>query len=360
MTTRPTLLLVTAALFLLPACSGESGDAPAPTEDTAEGASGLTIETAEAVAATGVPLGSVPGQITLPPEARVAVTPPFPGAAMRVFVIEGQQVSRGQPLAVIRAAEPVSISADLSRARSETGLAEAQAARMAQLASEGIVAQARADEAAARLAQARATLGEAQRMAAISGTGPDGTMTLRAPISGRVAHVGVETGGPVDGMNAPFVIEASGPYRIDLQLPERLARSVTSGMGVTVSVNADGPDPVEVAGQIISVAPSIDPVTRSVMAKATIPTVPGIVPGQNVMVVISGTSDGTGVSVPSAAVTRIDGADHVFVAAGDGYVPRAVTVAANAGGQAVISQGLSAGERVATSSLTELKAASAE
>lgn len=359
MTTRcPLRFACATALFLLAACGSGVSE---PAEPEAAGTSALAIETATAVAATGLPLARVPGQVTLPPDARVAVTAPFPGAAVRVFVIEGQAVARGTPLALVRAAEPVTIGADIARARAEVELAEARAARLDQLAEEGIIARARADEANAALAQARATLAEAQRMASMAGSGPDGMMTLRAPIAGRVAHVGVETGGGVDGMTAPFVIEATGRYQLDLQIPARLAAQVLPGMAVAMELPAvDGAEPLTVGGQILSVTPSLDPQTRSVMAKASIGAAPGIVAGQNVMVAITGNSDGTGVSVPSRAVTRIEGADHVFVRSGSEFTARPVTVLANSGGTAVITQGLEAGEVVATSSVAELKAAAAE
>lgn len=343
----------------LPACS-ETPDSSTLEAQGEQEAPGLAIETAEAEAASGVPLGSVPGRITLPPEARNAVTSPFPGAAIRIYVIEGQPVRQGAPLALVRATQPVSISGDIARARAELGVAESQAARLGELASEGVVAQARADEAEARLQQARATLAEAQRMASLSGTGPDGTMTLRAPISGRVSHVGIDTGEMVGDGAAPFIIEATGPLRVELQLPERLAQQVRPGMSVEVQLPGSEEGAPPITGQIMTVAPSIEMETRSVMATASISAAPGLVAGQNVMVVISGASSGEGVSVPSAAVTRFDGEDHVFVKDGDSFVPRAVEVVANAGGRAVIAEGLAAGEVVATSSIAELKAASAE
>jgi cobalt-zinc-cadmium efflux system membrane fusion protein len=80
-------------------------------------------------------------------------------------------------------------------------------------------------------------------MAALGGVAEDGTMTLRAPISGRVAQVAVETGGGVDTLTAPFVIEAEGAYQIDLQLPERLARAVRPGMAVEVALGEHGASP---------------------------------------------------------------------------------------------------------------------
>ncbi|MCP5396377.1 MAG: efflux RND transporter periplasmic adaptor subunit [Sphingomonadaceae bacterium] len=354
----PTLALV-AVLAALPACS-DTQVAETAQGEVADPLAGLDIKDATAKEISEVPIGSVPGVVTLPPEARVAVTAPFPGAAVRVYVIEGQAVRRGQALALVRSAEPVQIRGDLARAQAEVGLAEARAKRLVQLADEGVIAQARADEARAALAQARASLAEQRRLTSLAGAGPDGTMTLSAPISGRVAHVGVETGGPVDGMSAPFVIEATGAYQIELQLPERLAKSVRPGMSVQVMVTGDDGTPVEVGGQVLTVAPSIDPATRSVLARASIGAAPGIVAGRNVSVTISGNAGGSGVAIPASAITRIGDADHVFVKKGKSYEARKVTVVSRAGDNAVIGEGLKAGETVAASSVAELKAMSAE
>lgn len=364
MTMRPLLRHAAfAAIFALSACSG-AGDTPdddaAAGEADAPAAAQAMIETFVAEATGSIPLGTVPAVVTLPPEARVAVTSPFPGSAVRVLVIEGQGVSRGQPLAVVRAAEPMRIGADLSRAASEVQLAEARAARLTQLAEEGIIAQARADEANAQLAQARATLAENRRLASYAGSGPDGSMTLRAPIAGRVSHVGVETGGPVDGMTAPFVIEATSAYRLDLALPERLGRQVRPGMAVEVELPLGNGETMIVGGQVLSVAPSIDPQTRSIMAKASIGAAPGLVPGQNVSVRIAANSNEPGIAVPSRSVTLIGGEPHVFVRDGDAFAPRAVEIAAEAGDRTILSGGLASGETVAASNIAELKAAAAE
>jgi cobalt-zinc-cadmium efflux system membrane fusion protein len=347
-----------AALAVVSACS----DSTTPNaQASGDPLAGLEIEAVKAEAVSSIPIGSVPGTVTLPPEARVAVTAPFAGAAVRVFVIEGQAVQRGDPLALVRAAEPVQIRGELVRAQSEVTLAEARAARLGQLAGEGIIAPARADEARAALAQARASLAEQRRLVALGGVSADGTMTLRAPIAGRVAHVGPSTGGPVDGTDAPFVIEAGGAYQVELQLPERLARVVRPGMGVEIRLPAtDDAKVPPVAGQVLAVSPSIDPVTRSVMARASIAAAPGIVAGRNVSVMVKGSQGSGGVAVPARSIIKIGGADHVFVAASKSYKPRKVTVAATSGGQAVIAEGLKAGEVVAASSIAELKAMSAE
>lgn len=349
-------LVPLAVLAAMPACSSPPSEQTADKAANADKAAGLAIESVAAREVDNVPLGSVPGTISLPPEARVAVTAPFAGAVVRVYVIEGQEVARGAALGLVRATEPVAIGGDLARARSAATLAEARARRLAQLADEGVIAQARADEAKAELDQARASVAQFQRLASLGGVGGDGTMTLRAPIAGRVAAVAVETGGGVDTVTAPFVVEAAGAYQVELQLPERLAQAVRPGMAVEIALGGDGAKPV--GGQIIAVAPSLDPATRSVMARASIGGAPGIIAGRNVTVTILG--QGRGIALPERAVTRIGDKDYVFVRKGKAWEKRAVTVAARSGGLAVIAEGLAAGEVVAGSSVAELKAMNAE
>lgn len=320
----------------------------------------LAIRTEAAAAADAVPLASVPGQVTLPPEARVAVSTPFAGTVARLFVLEGESVSRGQPLATVRAAQAIQFSADLARARADVALQGERARRLETLAREGVVAGARADEARASLRQSQASVAESGRLLALAGASGDGTITLRAPISGRVARVSVETGGPVGGETAPFVIEDTEALSLDLQLPERLAGKVRPGMQVAIAAPQEGAPAI--TGRIVTVGGSLDPGTRSVVAKARLDGAGGLVPGRGVMAVVSDTSVAprAGVSVPTAAVTRVGERDVVFVAQQGRFVRRTVDVVAEAGGRTVIAAGLRAGEKVAVSGVAELKSLLAE
>jgi len=317
----------------------------------------LGIRIVAAQPADAVPFGTVPAMVSLPPEARVAVAAPFDGAIIRLFVVEGQAVARGATLASVKAREPVQIGADLARARARMGLAQANARRLNQLAREGIIADARADEANAALREAQVNVSENQRILSQAGAGSGGQMTLRAPIGGRVSAVNVQTGGPVDTMTAPFVIENTSAYMLDIQLPERLAKKVVPGLIVELQLpgSSGNDDPVTVSGTIISVSPSLDPMTRSVMAKARIGAAPGKVAGKSVLVTIKRDGPGTGVSVPAMSVTRIGDRDYVFVLSDNRFTKREVTVVAQSGSDAILSAGLKAGEKVAVSGIAELK-----
>lgn len=307
----------------------------------------MGVKTAVVQAATDLPLGTMPATVTLPPEARVAVTASFAGAIRQVFVIPGQAVSKGQALATMVSRDALQVGSNLTRAQAQLGYARANANRLQQLAREGVIAGARAQEAVAAVRQAEADVSENARSLGISGASSSGIITLRAPISGRVSTVAVQTGGPIDGMVAPFVIDANNAYQLDIQVPERLAALVKPGMTVSL--------PGNVAGRILSVSSAIDPDTRSILAKASIAAAPGIIAGKAVMVSIAGSPQGNATAVPSNAVTRIEGKDVIFVRTTKGFEQRAVVIGGSAGGETVIVEGLAAGEVIAVSGLTEIK-----
>ena len=354
----PALALIAGAAWLLysPRTAEPQADTAAasdPGRIPANELQRLGIRVAAAREAGGLPLGTVPATLTLPPEARVAVTSPYEGTAVRVMVVPGQIVARGQVLALVHAPEMVRVGGELARAEADLRYARAQAARLDTLAREGIVAGARADEARAMLGRSEASSRENRRLLALGGVGRDGAVALRSPIAGRVASVAIETGAAVGGGGvAPFIVENVSALALDLQLPERLAASVRPGMRVEIRPAADV---APVAGRIVAVAPSLDPQTRSTTARASLADASGLVSGRSVNAVIFDSGGRVGVGVPTSALVHGDGKDRVFVYSGGRFVARDVTVVAEAGGQTFITTGLRPGETVASSGVAELK-----
>ncbi|MDP3907814.1 efflux RND transporter periplasmic adaptor subunit [Novosphingobium sp.] len=334
-----------------PAAVTDSADGKAPGALSPEQIKRLGIRTEAAVAASALELGAIPAIVTLPPEARVGVSTLFGGTVVRVLVVNGQTVTRGQALAVIRSVEPVQYGAALARGQAQLAVAQATAQRTAQLVKEGIYAPARGDEAQAELRRAQADVSENRRLLAQSGAGSSGVITLRAPITGRIAAVNVQTGGPVDTMTAPFVVENTANLMLDLQVPERLANDIRPGLELSVAL----PGGQTASGTVVSVGGSLDAATRSIPATARLGDAPGLVSGKAVMAVLKGTQQADGISVPAAAVTRMGDSDVVFVATPAGFAVRKVTVAGSGGTRTALSTGLKPGERVAVSGISELK-----
>jgi cobalt-zinc-cadmium efflux system membrane fusion protein len=101
---------------------------------------------------------------------------------VKVLVIQGQAVGRGRPLAVVRAAETVQYGAALARSQAELPVAAAQAARWGNWR-----ARASSPRPRGRGPRSPAAAGDHCRKPPPAGAGRcrrDGTITLRAPISG--------------------------------------------------------------------------------------------------------------------------------------------------------------------------------
>lgn len=314
-----------------------------------EQATRLGIRLTPAAAAVEVPLAVVPATIEPPANARVAVAATFPGVVTRTLVVEGDAVRQGQPLAMVSSREVLTMAADLTRANARLRVAQANADRLAQLSREGIIAAARVDEAQAIAAEARADVSEKTRiLRTVNGQGGTGVYVLTAPIAGRVTAAEVRAGEPLDGATAPYVIDAANRYEVIGQAPERLAGALRPGMGVHIA-----PD---VAGRVVAVGSTIDPVTRSISVKAEIPAAPGVIAGRATSLTIFGPAPAGAVSAPSSAVAVIDGKTVVFVAAKGGYAVREVKDGGSAAGRTVLLSGVKAGEPVVVAGTSALKA----
>lgn len=344
-----------AALWLNP------WSAPTPTEpaktaaDSATGelvvsqvqAQEIGIRLTPAVAAGEAPLVDLPAMIAPPPNARVAVAATLPGVVTRTLVVEGDTVRRGQALAIIASRDVLSLHADLARASSRLGVAQTNARRLSQLDREGIIAGARADEARALAAEARTDVSEKSRMLQlVNGHGASGTYTLSAPIAGRVTTAGIRAGTPVDGSTAPYVIDAIDRYEVEAQLPERLIGQARPGMSIRLG---------DLRGTVTAVGSTIDPATRSVMLKATLPPGANVVSGRATTVSLFGPAPAGAVTVPSAAITKLNGHDAVFVPVDRGFRVRQVTAAGSSGGMTLVLSGLRPGEQVVVAGTSALK-----
>jgi len=300
-----------------------------------------------ALQASEAPIAELPAIIVPPPGARVAVAATLPGVVMRTLVVEGDSVHQGQPLAVIASRDVLRLSADLARADARLGVAQSNANRLAQLAREGVIAGSRADAAGAVAAEARADVSENTRLLRlVNGDGRGGTYTLLAPIGGRITTADIQVGSPVDGSTAPYVIDAVDRLQIEAQLPERFAGVARRGMTVRLG---------DVRGTVTAVGSTIDPATRSVMLKASLPAGSPVVAGRATSVSLFGPAKDGEVSVPSAAVTRIDDHDVVFVVALGGYAVRKVAVGGSSVGMTLLLTGVAPGERVVAAGTSALK-----
>ncbi len=314
-----------------------SAAAPVTLSAAQEKAMGIVLATAKP--ASDAPVAALPGAVTPPLNGRRVVAAPFAGTVMRVHVLEGQAVRAGAPLVTLFSREALSVSSELVQNQAELRVAEASARRLQQLASEGVIAGARAEEAQARLAQARAMVNERRRLLSGAG-GASGEYVLRAPVAGRVAAIAAQPGGGLEAMAPAVTLDSADRLWVEAHVSPEIARKLKVGYPMRVG---------DVGGRIV-------PKTRSLPLRAELSAPGALAPGQTVTLTLLSPAPAGAQAIPRGALVQDHAGARVFVKTAAGYEARSVTVVGAAGAEAVVT-GLSSGARVAASGASQLKSA---
>lgn len=173
--------------------------------------------------------------------------------------------------------------------------------------------------------------------------------TLRSPITGVIAELGVREGMTVAAGAALFRIVDLSSVWITAEVPEAQAGGLRPGGAVEVRVPAV-PEQV-FRGKLSAILPEINTATRTVRARIELAN-PGarLKPGMFASLSFAGHRGPTYVLAPSEALIRTGARSVVIVADSEGRF-RAVDVepGIESGGQVEIRKGLAGGERVVVS-----------
>jgi RND family efflux transporter MFP subunit len=221
------------------------------------------------VVARDVPV-EVQAPVDLRPLEQVDVGSKVLGYVDAIFVERGDRVKKGQIVALVR---PSDLPDQLTAARSSIGQIKAQAAlartnfeRASKLAPSGVVSQQELQAATAALASVEAAESSAQ--AQISGLAIRlGETRITSPITGYVSARRLDPGalvGPPGG-GAIVTVVRMDRLRVFLTLNENDAMGVSVGMDAHVEL--DALPGRSYSGKVVRVAPSFDPLTRSLDAE---------------------------------------------------------------------------------------------
>ncbi|HUS64509.1 MAG TPA: efflux RND transporter periplasmic adaptor subunit [Kofleriaceae bacterium] len=305
------------------------------------------------VAVTPSPLGEslvLRGRVAPPPLAEAVVASTVPGRIARLFVQEGDQVAAHDLVAQIEdptlGASASTSSAEVDAARVELRSGTVERVRSERLAAQGIVpekdvadARAREDAARANLRVAESRSGLARRQLARS--------DLRAPRSGTVLRVFKRAGEVVDGGNAA-IAEIADLSALELRAQVTAVELVGLTPGAPAQVLLDAVPGRPLTGEVISVAPAVDPETSlgAVRVRLTLPA------GWTPAVGLAGAATVTrpphqALVVPAAALRRsLEGHDELLRCA-DGHAEvREVEIGVRAPAGVEVTKGLAAGDRV--------------
>jgi cobalt-zinc-cadmium efflux system membrane fusion protein len=311
----------------------------------------LGIMTAPVTPAITQTTTSILGHVMPAMNARVPVPAPFSGTVVAIEVLEGAEVEAGDTLAIVASRNVRDAHAQLQSLQVQHQTAAAAAARSQQLSEEGIVSRARAEEDAARAAAIAAEYSAVREILSRTSSvdGSADMYRLVAPVSGRVASVHALPGGTIEEMEAAILLDTGDELWIEARLPA----SEIGKVGVGDAVLIEGRN---IRGQVVGVGRAIDPITRSAVLRAVVPSNAILVSGDTVRVSVLKDAHAESLNVPRSAVVRMTDGFAVFVARQDGFDVVPVRVVATGATEITFLGPVEPTASVAISGLSELKA----
>jgi cobalt-zinc-cadmium efflux system membrane fusion protein len=330
---------------------------------SAEQLAHLDVRSAKPEVVDALPLAWAPARIVIPPDREYIVSAPQAGVISRIDVALGSNVTQGQIVAEMQSPELLTLQRGLLNAMTEYNLAQTKLHRDQTLLDEGIISNLRLEETRSIYDKSQINLREAEQILSSSGMGRkevtalkqsraiSNTLMLRTPISGvlleRLATVGQRV-----GMLAPlFRVGNVDQLWLEIDMPQERLKEVRTKDRVELETP-------RIRATIIEVSQNVRVDSQSALVRARIDEHDeNVRAGQNVNVQIMHASTDFICRVPLAAVVTEGGQQYVFVKTQDGFAARTVKVAATDGHKAIIHEGLTAQDSVATQGVAALKAA---
>ncbi len=166
--------------------------------------------------------------------------------------------------------------------------------------------------------------------------------TIRAPISGIVLQRLANTGEFVAAGALVAEVVRIDPLRLKLVIPERDAASVRQGQAVKVSVDGDS---AAYSGKVARLAPSLDQQNRTLLVEADIPNPGSLRPGVLARAqIVIGSSDAP--TLPSSAIVSFAGVEKVITVEAGKAVEKRVKTGNRLGERIEIVSGVKVGDAV--------------
>ena len=187
---------------------------------------------------------------TVESEFQADIVPETSGQVTQILVEEGDMVSAGQVLAVVR---NINLSAAFDRAEAELARAETELIKVEQLHKQGAVSDRDLSDAQHAVRTARASRAEA--------AGGAGQTRITSPIAGTVSVRDIRYGEIAGGQRAFQVVDLD-KLRVVVRLPERDLSRLSVGLPAKLSSVYDEDNPV--TGGVTRISPTVDPQTGTV------------------------------------------------------------------------------------------------
>ena len=312
-------------------------------------------------------------------QADVTIMPQVSGQLMKIYVTEGQQVSKGQTLFVIDSRnaqhELESARANLQAANSnlQAAIAQANSAKLEyesnkNLYDKQIVSNYMLEsslnnykQAQAAVSQAKASVSQAQ--AAVNRAKVNlGFCTIKSPVAGVIGEIPVYAGEQVTPMTQLTIVSGNRQMEAEFSLPESvLEAGLTSGYTQTDKAKnmANLPDVTfimkngteyPIKGRISTLTGVVNATTGSLACKAIFPNPNGVLYSGIQGTVVLPYSHNDVMVIPQAAVVRLQDKSLVYKVKADSTATAVTVITTDVGNgkDVIVNEGLNPGDRIVT------------
>lgn len=290
-----------------------------------------------------------PGEIRFNEDRTAHMVPRVTGVVDSVSANLGEQVKKGQVLAVISSTAISETRAELQAAQQRRQLAKTTYDRERKLFEERISPEQDMLQAQQALREAEiAAANASQKLLAVGatpGSAALGRFELRAPFDGVVVEKHISLGEAVREDTQVFIVADLSTVWAEMSVPARDLQRVRVGEKVLVK---SGAFDATANGTVAYVGSLIGEQTRTARARVTLPNPQGAWrPGLYVNVEVVAEEAAVPVSVASSAIQTLDEKPVVFLKVPGGFVPQPVQLGRTDGKRVEIVQGLKAGSAYA-------------
>ena len=289
----------------------------------------------------------LPGEIRFDEDRTAHVVPRVNGVVASVHAQLGQQVTKGQLLAVIQSATVSDQRSELQTAQRRLALARTTYSREKQLWEEKISAEQDYLQARQALQEAEIAVANATRklasIGAGAGAGDSSRYELRAPLTGIVVEKHLTVGESVTESSASFTVSDMGFVWAEMNVAAPQLPYVR--VGSPVSIRATAFDSTA-EGRVAYVGALIGEQTRTAPARVALANPQGVWrPGLFVDVSVVAEETQVPVAVDAKAIQRADGKESiVFVPTEGGFKAQIVQLGKSDGRYTQITSGLQDGQ----------------
>jgi cobalt-zinc-cadmium efflux system membrane fusion protein len=305
----------------------------------------------------------LPARVTIPPQQVRVLSASRGGLVTSLEASESDEVKAGEVLTQIESPGLVGLQRELLQAATQLRLAQAELKRNEQLRKTSNVSERAYLESRSSLDEAEALVDERRQVLLLAGMTPEtvadleqarritSTLEVRSPIDGVVVEVPAVLGERVEDSEPLVRVARLEPLWLEISVPLDRLQGVQPGGTVEIPCKI-GEAHVDLIGR------KVDPANQTVQVRALVTGAGDCLrPGQFLEVRLRLSGSKTQFRVPSSAITRIGDTPMLFLHEAAGFSPVAVKVVAREGEYSIVTGGLSAGSKVASSGIASLKAA---